>query len=163
MLELSVSSRLQHYDMTCAWGWQVSFLVQASDRQQPEKSMCRYRGNEKFPRNQVVLFNEEWGIKAEVWYWTAVACCASTLPAISDLNASHCLADLFCIPALEPPSYGSAPYPHSCHSCWYPLLTPFPLSLSPHFYSQISLTLPPSVFAFAAFDLGQQKSRPYWM
>ncbi len=25
----------------------------------------------------------------------------------------------------------SSPYPHSCHSCWYPSLPPFPLSLFP--------------------------------
>lgn len=74
---------------------------------------------------------------------------------MSDLNASHCLADLFCIPALEPPCYGSARHIHTAVTVVdiprYPL---FPFLFPPLFYSQISLTLPPSVFAVAAFDLG---------
>lgn len=72
--------------------------------------------------------------------------------ALSDPNTSHCLADLFCIPALEPPCCGSAHHLHTAVTVVditrYPRLLLCPLLIS------IPRSPSSSGFAAVAFDLG---------
>lgn len=100
---------------------------------------------------QVVLLNKVWGIKAEVWDQAAVVCCALALPTMLD----RCLADLFCIPALEPPCYGSTCHiPTAVTVVDTPLLPPLPpFFISLYITRSLQHYLPFSL-AVAAFDLG---------
>lgn len=68
---------------------------------------------------------------------------------MSDLSTSCCLADLFCIPVLEPPCYGSPSLIHTAVTVVdAPRVTLFYLSLHLH----ISALLPNSIYV-TAFDL----------
>lgn len=70
------------------------------------------------------------GLKAEIGIRQLLCVVPQPCPAMLDSGVSHRLADLFCIPALEPLCYGSARHIHTAVTVVdIPSLPPFPFSV----------------------------------